>query len=151
MTSTFELDGATVRVPVPDGWEAALTDGRVTVVRGPSGETPRTSVDIALREGEPRELLEDELAGCTLRLTDFTILHLEPRVTAAGNWTSEPPPMPFAFGGYRAGVFSAALEIGVVGADDRRSALAFVLTLAEELSATQTDVDTILAGIEIDW
>ena len=26
MTSTFELDGATVRIPVPDGWEAALIE-----------------------------------------------------------------------------------------------------------------------------
>jgi hypothetical protein len=149
---TFDVGGRTVRAPVPDGWEAELVDGRLRIARGALDELPRPTVDIGFRAaGDVRALLDDEIGDLVLRLTDFTILHLEPRPPHEPNWSVDPPPLPFVLGGYRMGVFSMLMELGVAGSDGTDAALVSSVCLLEDVAGVQHEFDAILGGIEIEW
>ena len=100
-----------------------------------------------MRAGEPQETLEEEFADCTA-LTDFTVLHVEPRVPTRATGPAAAPDA-VCVRRLPAGVFSprwrSASSGPTTGARTRVRP-----PLAEELSAAQ-DVDAIIAGIEIDW
>ncbi|MDA0171362.1 hypothetical protein OJ998_19840 [Solirubrobacter taibaiensis] len=152
MTSTFEIDGATVRVPVPDGWDAAVVDGGLRVQRSVQPGLPIPTLELAVRAAtDARNVLEDELAELVLRLTDFRILHVEPRPQRAENWPGGAPGTPFVLAGCRQGIYSLLTEVGLVGGDGARVVLALVMVLFEEAATAQEDVDAILAGVEVDW
>lgn len=153
MSDSFELAGGTVRVPVPEGWAASVEDGRVNVRCGEGEGRPRATVAVAIRTAEEDlpATLNDEISTCAVGLTDYTILHIEPRTTRSGNWADGAPELPFVLGGFRQGILSLLMELGLVGADDTRAAVAYSLCMTEEAAALQEEMEAILAGIEVEW
>lgn len=152
MTSTFTVDGRTLRLPVAVDWAADVADGRLRLTRFAADALPPPVIEVGFRPApDLKGALDDEIGDLVMRLTDFTILHVEARRLRPANWTAEPPPMPFVFAGYRQGVFSMVIELGIAGSDGTDAAVAFSACLLEDAAAMQPDVDAMLDGLEVDW
>jgi hypothetical protein len=150
--TSFTLAGRTVRAPVPDTWEADAADGRLRLARRVQDALPRPVIEIALRPAPNlRAALDEEIEGLVLRLTDFTILHVEARALRAENWVREAPPTPFVFAGYRQGLYSLVCELGFAGGDGEDGLLVLSVCLLEDAATLQPEIDAILDGLEVDW
>jgi hypothetical protein len=151
---SFEIGSHKLSINEPQGWETSASGQRVTLRPIGAPVLPGRAIDFSLVAGtDVRAALDLQLRGCMQLLTDFTVLHVEPRATAAENWTGNDGEEngPFVFGAFRQGVYSMVAEFGVAGSNGSEQLLANSTCLFEEVAMHESVFEQALAEARIEW
>lgn len=150
-STVFVLSDAELRLAIPAGWKSDRTRTSISLTAGDPGTVPIPMIAVAILPGDPREVLSHQVEAASIALTDFTVLHFESRNTPGGNWDGCEIDSRFVLGTYRQGVWTVALEFGIVGSDGEHSALLTTACDFLTFAAIESTVERVVGSCEVRW